>query len=171
MGDAFHQLFRTFEHTAFRLEVRERYNAPREVESFRRFRAGEPVDLSWAETWFSMIREATAAGRRFAWVRVVSVPLSDYSRFGFWAAQRTSDAGENIRYLPRDVAEKTDLPNHDYWLFDSCKLVRMHFGEEDRLQGGEIIEDAAEIVKHNYWRDVAQHLASRRDDFAVKQTE
>lgn len=47
----------------------------------------------------------------------------------------------------------------------------MHFGEEDRLQGGEIIEYAAKIVKHNYWRDVAYHHASRRDDFAVKQTE
>ncbi|HEY6421916.1 MAG TPA: hypothetical protein VIY28_01445 [Pseudonocardiaceae bacterium] len=70
IGDDFSELFRTFEHTAFRLEVRESYNAPREVESFRRFKAGEPVDLSWAETWFSMIRQATAEGRRFARVRV-----------------------------------------------------------------------------------------------------
>src|SRR5262249_51248608 len=91
IGDDFQQLFRSCEHTAFRLEVRESYSAPREVESFRRFKAGEPVDLSWAETWFSMIREATAAGRRFARVRVVNVPLSDYSRFGLWAARRTSE--------------------------------------------------------------------------------
>ncbi|MEV6980603.1 DUF6879 family protein [Sphaerisporangium sp. NPDC051017] len=168
IGDDFNQLFRTFEHTAFRLEVRESYNAPREVESFRRFRAGEPVDLSWAETWFNMIREATAEGRRFARVRVVSVPLSDYSRFGLWAAQRTSDAGEDIRYLPRDVAEQLGLPNHDYWLFDSRKLARMHFGEKDKFRGGEIITDAAEIVRHNYWRDVAQHHAIRRDEFEAK---
>jgi hypothetical protein len=168
IGDDFQQLFRSFEHTAFRLEVRESYNAPREVESFRRFRAGEPVDLSWAETWFSMIRQATTEGRRFARVRVVNVPLSEYSRFGFWAAQRTSEAGEDIRYLRRDLAEQLDLPNHDYWLFDSRKLVRMHFGEADKFQGGEIITDAAQIVQHNYWRDVAQHYAIRRDDFEAK---
>lgn len=161
-------MFRSFEYTAFRLEVRETYNAPREVESFRRFRAGEPVDLSWAETWFNMIGQATAEGRRFARVRVVSVPLSDYSRFGLWAAQFTSKAGEDIRYLPRETAEQLDLPNHDYWLFDSRKLVRMHFGEQDKFQGGEIITDVAEIVKHNYWRDVAQHHAVRRDDFDAK---
>lgn len=161
-------MFRAFEHTAFRLEVREGYNAPREVESFRRFQAGEQVDLSWAETWFSMIREATAEGLLFSRVRVVSLPLSNYSRFGFWASSFTSDAGEDIRYLPRDEAEKAELPNHDYWLFDSRRLVRMHFGEEDRFQGGEIIEDAAEIVKHNYWRDVAQHHAVRRDNFDAK---
>lgn len=158
-------MFRSFEHTAFRLEVRESYNAPREVESFRRFKAGEPVDLSWAETWFGMIREATAEGRRFARVRIVTVPLSEYSRFGLWGARRTNEAGEDIRYVSRDVAERLDLPNHDYWLFDSRKLVRMHFGEEDKFLGGEIITDAAEVVQHNYWRDVAQHHAIRRDDF------
>jgi hypothetical protein len=168
IGDDFQRLFSGFEHTAYRLEVRESYNAPREVESFRRFRAGEPVDLSWAETWFSMIRRATAEGRRFARVRIVSVPLSEYSRFGLWAARRASEAGEDIRYLPRDVAEHLDLPNHDYWLFDSRKLVRMHFGDQDKFQGGEIITDAAEIVKHNYWRDAAQHYAIRRDDFEAK---
>lgn len=161
-------MFRTFEHTAFRLEVRESYNAPREVESFRRFKAGEPVDLSWAETWFSMIRQATSEGQRFARVRVVSVPLSEYSRFGLWAARRTNEAGEDIRYLRRDLAEQLDLPNHDYWLFDSRKLVRMHFGEADKFQGGEVIADAAEIVKHNYWRDVAQHHAIDRDEFEAK---
>lgn len=148
--------------------MRENYNAPREVASFRRFKAGEPVDLSWAETWFSMIRQATSEGRRFARVRVVSLPLSDYSRFGLWAAQHTCEAGEDIRYLPRDVAEQLDLPSHDYWLFDSRKLVRMHFGEADKFQGGEIIADSAEIVKHNYWRDVAKHYAVDRNGFETK---
>ncbi|MGH3824983.1 MAG: DUF6879 family protein [Pseudonocardiaceae bacterium] len=151
------------------MEVRESYAAPREAESFRKFRAGEPVDLSWAETWLSMIREATAEGRRFSRVRVVSMPLSDYSRFGLWAAQFTNDAGEDIRYTTRDKAQMADLPNHDYWLFDSRKLVRMHFGDEDRFLGGEIIEDPAEIVKHNYWRDTARHCAVRRDDFGAEQ--
>jgi len=168
IGDDFSRLFRSFEHTAFRLEVRESYNAPREVESFRRFRTGEPVDMSWAESWFEMIRQATAEGRRFARVRVLSVPLSNYSRFGLWAAQFTVNAGEDIRYLRRDVAEQLDLPNHDYWLFDSRKLVRMHFGEQDKFQGGEIVTNAVEVVKHNYWRDVAQHHAIRWDDFDAK---
>jgi hypothetical protein len=33
------------------LEVRERYNAPREVESFKKFLDGEPDNLEWAESW------------------------------------------------------------------------------------------------------------------------
>ena len=73
--------------------------------------------------WLTMIREATDKGRRFSRVRVVSLPLTDYSRFGIWCAQFTNGAGEDIRYLTRDVAEAEELPSHDYWLFDSRKLV------------------------------------------------
>jgi hypothetical protein len=118
------------------------------------------------QDWLSMIRVATAAGRRFTRVRVVSLPLTDYSRFGVWCAQFTNGAGEDIRYLGRRQADVAGLPNHDYWLFDSRKLVRMHFDGDDGFLGGEIVEDAAEIVTHNYWRDAAWHHAQRREDFA-----
>lgn len=115
-----------------------------------------------------MLREATASGRRFARVRLVTLPLNDYSRFGVWCAQFTNGAGEDIRYLERDKAETLALPEHDYWLFDSRKLVRMHLDDNDAFLGGEVIEDAAEIVKHNYWRDAAWHHAIRRDYLAAE---
>jgi hypothetical protein len=121
------------------------------------------------QSWLLMLREATAEGRRFARVRVVTLPLTDYSRFGVWCAQFTNGAGEDIRYVTRDKANAAGLPNHDYWLFDSRKLVRMHFDDHDAFLGGEVIEDAEQIVMHNYWRDAAWHYAMRRDDFANEQ--
>jgi hypothetical protein len=148
--------------------VRDRYNAPREVEHFRRFLAGELDDFSWSEGWLNMIREATAEGRLFSRVRVVSVPLTDYSRFGLRGALFTGEAGEDIRYVARDAAQRDGLPDHDYWLFDSRKLVTMHFGEDDRFVSAEIVEDPATIVQHNYWRDVARHRAISRDEFSSK---
>jgi hypothetical protein len=130
--------------------------------------AGEPDDLAWFQDWLSMVREATAAGRLFSRVRVVSAPLSDYSRFGLWASQFTSAAGDDIRYLIRGEAEVLGLPKQDYWLFDSRKLVIMHFGDDDRFVAGEVTEDPAAIVEHNYWRDVARHRAISRDEFVTR---
>jgi len=115
-----------------------------------------------------MIREATAEGRRISRVRVVSMPLTDYSRFGVFCSQFTNAAGEDIRYLERDRATAEGVPDHDYWLLDSRTMVQMHFDAADRFLGGEIIEDPAVIVQHNYWRDVAWHHARRRDDFAAE---
>ncbi|MBV9728172.1 MAG: hypothetical protein JO309_01925 [Pseudonocardiales bacterium] len=166
IGSEFGQLFRTFEHTAFRLETRDQYKSANETEALRQFIAGEPVDLGWFQNWLTMIREAVSQGRRFTRVRVVSMPLTDYSRFGVFCSEHTNAAGEDIRYLKRD--EAVDLPDYDYWLFDSRKLVRMHFDDEDNFLGGEIIEDPAVIVEHNYWRDAAWHRAVRRDDFATE---
>lgn len=113
-----------------------------------------------------MIRVATAEGRRFTRVRVVSVPLTDYSRFGVCCSQFTNEAGEDIRYLRRDQA--ADLPDYDYWLFDSRKLVKMNFDEEEAFLGGKIIEGPAAILRHNYWRDAAWHHAIKRDDLATE---
>jgi hypothetical protein len=151
------------------LEARDRYDAPYENESLRRYLAGEQDDLPWMQSWLDMVRQATAEGRRFARVRVVTLPLTDYSRFGVWCAQFTNSAGEDIRYLERGRAETAGVPSHDYWLFDSRKLLRMHFDDADRFLGGELIEDPAEIVQHNYWRDTAWHYAVRRDDFVTEQ--
>lgn len=113
-----------------------------------------------------MIRQATAGGRQFTRVRVVGLPLSDYSRFGVYCSQFTNAAGEDIRYLPRDRA--AGLPSYDYWLFDSRKLVRMHFNSDMTFLGGEVITDPAVVVQHSYWRDAAWHHAVRRDDFAAE---
>jgi hypothetical protein len=113
-----------------------------------------------------MIRAASAEGRRFMRVRVVTVPLSDYSRFGLWCSQHTNAAGEDIRYLPRDQAEAQGLPDYDFWLFDSRKVARLHFDDADRFLGIEVSEDPAVVVQHCYWRDAIWHHAMRRDAFA-----
>jgi len=115
-----------------------------------------------------MVREATAEGRLFSRVRVVSFPLTDYTRFGMWVSGFTRGAGDDIRYLARDQADAAELPKHDFWLFDSRKLVKMHFGDDDRFVGAEVIEDRSTIVEHNYWRDAARHHAINRDEFVAR---
>lgn len=115
-----------------------------------------------------MVRAATAAGRLFSRVRVVSVPFTDYIRFGMWVAGYTREEGDDIRYLTRDAAYAAKLPEHDFWLFDSRLLVRMHFAGDSRFVGAEVSEEPAVIVEHNYWRDAARHHALIPEDFITK---
>jgi hypothetical protein len=116
------------------------------------------------QSWLRMVQEAAAEGRQFARVRVVDLPMSDWNRYSYVLAAHNIKAGEDIRYIGRNDAR--DLPDYDFWLFDSSKLVVMRFDEADRFVGGELVEDPAEIVQANYWRDAAWHKAVRRDDFA-----
>ena len=99
-------------------------------------------------------------------VRIISLPPSDYSRYGLYVCQRWNiPAGEDIRYLDRTDA--AGLPDHDFWLFDSCRLYLMHYDDHDAPLGAEFIEHPAEVVRHNYFRDVAWHHAARPADFPV----
>ncbi|MCA1702824.1 MAG: hypothetical protein LC808_05955 [Actinobacteria bacterium] len=116
-----------------------------------------------------MVRNAAREGRCFTRVRVVRLPFSDYNRWSYVIAQHNIAAGEDIRYIISERAQELELPNHDYWLFDSRKLVQMRFDEADRFLGGEIIENSAEVVRHNYWRDAAWHHAVRWDEFGPEE--
>jgi hypothetical protein len=159
-GGDLRRLFTTFEHTAFRLEVRESYY---ERAQLAQFLAGEQVDLSDMEGWFGLMVKLRVQGKRVERVRVVSKPYSNYTRFGLWLCQYNTRAGEDIRYLCREQA--VGLPDYDYWLFDSSWLYLMRFTTRDELLGAELVEDAATVVQHNSWRDRAWHHAIPYTDY------
>jgi hypothetical protein len=157
-GEDLRRLFTTFEHTAYRLEVRERYGVGYEIEPVRQFLVGEPVDLTYMQTWLDLMTALARSGKRVERVRVVSQPPSDYTRYGLWLCRYNVDAGEDIRYLDRERA--SGLPDHDYWLFDSSRLYVLRFDESDDLLGAEFVDDPATVVQHCFWRDAAWHYAT-----------
>jgi hypothetical protein len=166
-GRAFEELFTNFQHTAWRLEVRESYY---ERDALAQFLEHGPaaVNLAFMEDWWALIRSHAAAGRRVERARVVSEPHSDYTRFGLWLAERTVAAGEDIRYLSRPLAHQLGLPEEDYWLFDSKRLFIVHYDTQDNLLGAEPITDPQVIVSANAWRDAAWHYAVPRSDYASR---
>ncbi|MGW4792615.1 DUF6879 family protein [Nonomuraea sp. NPDC004297] len=155
----FTELVLSFRHTAFRLEARDRYNEPSEAEAIHGFTETGSVDPAYLEEWATTVRERFAQGRRMRRVRVVSEPHAPYTRFGLALAAQNTEAGEDIRYLPRHQASGLDLPGHDFWLIDSMMLLILRFDDDDKLLGADVVTDPAVVVKHCYYRDVAQHHA------------
>jgi hypothetical protein len=171
IGPRWRELFETFEHTAFRLEVRDTYRSPSEVDLVRRFVEDGSIVPAWLDDWLADRRADAEAGKTFRRVRVVSVPPTDYARFGLAYSAFNNDAGEDIRYLARPDADELGLPTFDYWMFDSRTVAKMHFDDEDKFLGFEMLEDPAAVVDLNHARDVAWHHAVTRDDFAAKHSD
>ncbi|GLU46535.1 DUF6879 family protein [Nocardiopsis ansamitocini] len=166
----FQGLFDDFSHTAYRLEARQGYGVSYEMEEFARFRSGQargafPGIAEWAER----VEAATAVGKRFHRVHVVTEPLSDYVRFECaWCYRHTAAAGEDVRVVA--VPEGTwpqGLPRFDYWLFDSALLVRMDYADDDAFVRAEIVADPAQVVAANAARDHAVHLSVPFADYAA----
>jgi hypothetical protein len=165
--EAVWQLLLSFEHTAFRLETRDRYELDEEErEPFRLFMAGEPADDSWMSDFCDAVRGWVAEGKRLERVRIVTEPHSDYARWGLEVARLNIAAGEDIRYLPRARAARRGLPDEDYWLFDSRQVAVLRFDDENRLLGAELVHDPALVVRRCYWRDAAWHYAVPRNEYA-----
>ena len=65
-------------------------------------------------------------------VRVVPEPLTPYLRYEVRGNRGNAEGGEDIRYLLQARAYELDLPDHDFWVFDSEILVLMRFTGDDR---------------------------------------
>ncbi|MGH3869031.1 MAG: DUF6879 family protein [Pseudonocardiaceae bacterium] len=141
-GQEFDNLFRTFHHTAFHLELRDSYHIAEEAGPFELFMKGQPDDFSWHQPWLGLVREATRAGKSITRVRVVTVPHCDYTRWGVSVAPLNIEAGEDLRWLPRHRATGIDFPPLDYWLFDDNRVVLTIFADDGRFAGGVEVSDA-----------------------------
>jgi hypothetical protein len=135
-GDEFENLFRTFERSAFHLELKDSYDTSEERGPFALFLAGKPDDFAWHEPWLSLVRETTQGERSISRVRIVSVPHTDYTRWGLTVTPLNIEAGEDIRWLPRDLAKGIELPVDDFWLFDDSRLVFTVFETDGQFVGG-----------------------------------
>lgn len=164
-GAEFVRFARSYQHTAYRQEVRDNYVDPDEVPDIERFLARQSLDESWMDDWLGLILRRTLDGQRIERVRIVSEPWSDYTRFGLNLSRLNVAAGEDIRYLSRDRADGLGLPEYDYWLLDSSKMCILRHDDKDVLLGADIVNDPAVVVEHARYRDIAQRYALPRGDY------
>jgi hypothetical protein len=125
--DDFSALFPQVKREALHLEMRDSYGTEAEIPHLAKWAAGKPDDLDWLKPWCTRIHDATAAGKVFRRVRIVSEPLSDYQRWAYSVTAVMADAGEDIRWVPRARVSELMFPGNDFWLFDGELLVFLVF--------------------------------------------
>lgn len=125
--DEFDRLLTEFTHSAVHLETRDAYGTATELPHMAKWAAGEPDDLAWLNGWCATLREHRAAGRSARRARIVSEPLSDYQRWSHSIAGPMVDAGEDIRWVPRQRLDSVAIPGNDFYLLDDRLVVFLHY--------------------------------------------
>lgn len=167
----FAQLFRGFDFSAYRLETLQAYGSSGEDATYAAFLNGEPCPTDAnKDAWLDNLRHATQIGAWMHRVHVVREPLSDYMRFELtWGYTGNVATGEDIRILPLTDGDPwpSALPQHDYWLFDSCQLYNMHYAADEAgtFLGVEHVSDPAAVVDACRWRDAAWQQAMPWQDY------
>ena len=147
---------------AWHIEQRDTYNVASEDEPFGRFLTGASDDYRWLAEWLGFIAEVTAADTRVQRARLVTVPHTDYTRWGLVVAEKLTAAGENIRYLPRHRTAGIELPKEDFWLLNDDRLILSVFSADGR-QGGFASNDDPDLVTQ--CREVRDQVWSRAVDY------
>ncbi|MER7927047.1 DUF6879 family protein [Streptomyces sp. NPDC096057] len=165
--DEFGKLFRTFEHTAWRLETRRGYASDREDETYSEFVETGRITLDYDDDWSRNIRRQVLAGKTIGRVRIVDEPPTEGQLFLLADSPRNTAAGEDIRCLPRSEADARLLPAEDFWIFDSRMVARLNFDDQDVFHDVEITTEPAEVLRYCQLRDVATHDAIPCAEFAT----
>jgi hypothetical protein len=144
--DDWDELFAGVSHSACHLEMRDTYAVGEEADAFAAFLAGRPFDQAqnakvWGR-WRELVRRETARGVSFRRARIVSEPVTAYTRFLYATATEPNiEAGEEIRWLPRRLASHIALPGNDFWLFDNERVLFNLFTGDGDWAGQEITDD------------------------------
>ncbi|MFJ7069886.1 DUF6879 family protein [Streptomyces sp. NPDC101115] len=161
-------MFTEFKHTAWRLETRRGYATDRRGAKWARWKAGADIAAEPFDDWRENVARQTAAGKRFERVRLVDEPLTEGQAYLLASGLGNVAAGEDIRNLTRAQAHRLNLPDYDFWLFDSRVLVRFVFDEDDTTLGVIVSEDPADVAAACQARDAAWHHAVPTADYAKR---
>lgn len=164
-GDAWSRYFRDFARSAFRLELHPIYTMPGEAEELVRFRAGEKPPDDYHYGWLDTVSEARRAGKTMQRVRVVRQPLTCYIQYEFdWGFVYNVKAGEDIRVLDLTSQVGSDLPDHDFWMFDESTVVKLLYRPDGTQIGRELVEDP-DLAAYLDYRDAAWEQAVPFSDY------
>ncbi len=162
-------LFGAFERDAFHLEMRDEYHVAEEVEPLRLWRKGEWTDelaREWWEPWLVKIRAATQVGKTVRRLRIITEPITDYTRFLWEGTRFNVSAGEDVRWLPRHrVPEGIPLPPEDLWLFDDSRLIFNHFDEQALSMRMERVTDPSSTAQTVRIRDRLWPVSISHDEY------
>ncbi|MFJ2112070.1 MULTISPECIES: DUF6879 family protein [unclassified Streptomyces] len=133
--------------SAMHLETRDSYAVDYESGPFADWRAGfriDPADrASWWRPWHTLIERTVARGVLVRRARIVSEPVSEYTRFLHDGTFKNVTAGEQVVWLPRRQTTGIALPGNDFWLIDYQLIRWNHFTGEGASAGGEMSDDPA----------------------------
>jgi hypothetical protein len=124
------------------LELRDAYGVDTESPAYLHWRENQDKPRPPRESyWQGLVADTVARGVIIRRLRVVSLPPTDYIRFEHAGTWQTVEAGEDVRWLPREDAAGLLVPSNDFWLTDRERIMFNLFDGDGRPNGRFLTED------------------------------
>lgn len=140
----------------FRLQLLDTYLVESEKENFDKYNRGEYVEDSQTFIeWKNQIKEKSSQGVHIINMAVVTLPLSQYKKFGIATALlQTLKLGQESFYVEREKVSNEIKGFEDYWMFDRKVVIKMKYDEYGHfLKMEDAISNAGEVKRYVILRD------------------
>lgn len=160
---------RHFTRSAFRLETLQTYEVASDGSDYKRYLDGEPT---WTperkQPWLDHLTAERAAGLRRSRVRVVTHPITPYTRYECeWGYVPNVAAGETVRIYDMGrtgtwTGSTFDAALNDWWLVTDhhgdMHAVRMDYGPDGQFQGAQEVIGKRRVqtlvgIRDEMWAD------------------
>jgi len=140
---SFDRLLRSVGNSAVHLEMRDDYGGT--SPAFAAWRENRPYDRTGPDAaWHELVGAVVGRGATVRRARIVSLPASDYVRFEHEVTPAANlAAGEQVRWLPRQMASGLALPGNDFWLFDDAVVLFNLFSGDGASVGSDVRDEPA----------------------------
>jgi hypothetical protein len=131
--------------------------------------AAQPDEIKHT-AWHDLVGRKTGEGCSMQMVHVVDRPFNDYLRYclDWWYPNRIA-AGEQVLGVDRREVDASKLPDHDFWLFDDERVIRMDYEPDGKFSAATLLNDS---VAHEYtkYERYVQRFAVPFNDLAGAST-
>jgi hypothetical protein len=176
-GDPLEDCFASFRFSAYRLETLPVYSVPEEAGRIQAWREGRPRPERSVRTsgYLREVASHVLAGLDRARIRVVDLPLSEYTRYEMSGYPESLAAGEQVFVAVRQGGDEKagrDLgAASDFWLFDygheGEQAVLMYYEQNGSFASAHLATDVDLAWCHRMWGKAARHAVTLNEYLAV----
>jgi hypothetical protein len=128
--------FEKFKKYAFRLELLQKYDIDLEKESFLKFKKTAKIAKTNNMEWLKTLDHIKKRKVKIQRIRVIIEPVSSYIKYEIKSYQNNIKHGEEIFFIKESDFKKTNTKiNHDYWLFDDKRVLKLKYNKKGKYLG------------------------------------
>lgn len=130
----------------FRLESLPKYNVPEDLVLFKKWKKGKlNVNFDFKD-WFKNLEKIKKKGIKIQRVRILPLPLSNYTKYEIDVWKHSIKYGEKIYFIKSKNYQKIKKSLHfkpkDFWAFDDKIVVIFYYNKKGNFIKEELISKA-----------------------------
>jgi len=125
-----YQYFQSANKSLFRFEALQDYKVD-----------GDRIDDEDMKEWWDFIASKTNNGVKMERVRLVTEPLTEYTKNELVVHRKSKMFGDDIRIIKEKTFKRLNIPQEDFWLIDEAVVLKMNYSETGEYNGFDIIKN------------------------------